>query len=173
MKQKFQIIMVLFVICTIPVLAQSQSERWKKRLDNMMLSNVEAGATSNGSAAGRSGDTQAGMTGIGDLSNLGSSSGSSVSKLHLCTDKSFVLTIDDSANVAGISAASSAKIVGTWAIGNATQVDAKITLTPRNKSDVPTIKTIKLQNFTVSFTGDRTFVNQSRWYRMQSSVCKK
>ncbi|NJK46312.1 MAG: hypothetical protein HC933_20555 [Pleurocapsa sp. SU_196_0] len=109
-----------------------------------------------------------------DMSNIGSMSGSSVMKLHLCGDRSFVLSLEDSASMPGVpSATSSSKITGSWAITQATQADAKVKLTPRNASDANTLKTVKLQTFAVSFTGERTFVNTTRWYRMSSSVCKK
>lgn len=94
-------------------------------------------------------------------------------KLNLCNDKSFVLAMEDSASVPGVTGTSSAsKITGTWAISAATQADAKIKLTARKGSDAELLESVQLKTFTVSFTGERTFVNQTRWYRMKSGVCK-
>ena len=86
----------------------------------------------------------------------------------------FVLTTKDSASLPGMTDVTSAsKITGSWAITAATQVDAKVKLTPRKASDAKLLKEIELQNFRVAFTGERTFVNETRWYRMRSSICKK
>jgi hypothetical protein len=164
-------------LSAVTVLAQAQTARWQKLLTNMMLSNVDSGSTKGGSVAGRAGETQTGLGNLGEAATaaaMGDVSGSSVLKLHLCSDKSFVLTMDDSASVPGMpSASSSSRVTGSWAISQATQVDAKVKLTPRKASDAKVLQSIKIQNFTVSFTGERTFVNQTRWYRMKSSVCKK
>ena len=167
------VVMVASVVAltAATVFAQSQTARWQKLLGNQMLSNVDAGAVKGGAATARAGETQ---TGMGDLGNLGTAAGSSVSKLSLCADRSFVLSLEDSASLPGVTSASSAsKITGSWAISAATQVDAKIKLTPRNAGDASVLKSAQLQNFTVAFTGDRTFVNKTRWYRMPAAVCKK
>ena len=168
------VVMVVSVLAltTVTVLAQSQTARWQKLLNNQMLSNVDAGAVNNGAATARAGETQ---TGMGDLGGLAAAAaGSSVSKLSLCADRSFVLTLEDSASVQGMAPVSSAsKVTGSWAISAATQTDAKIKLTPRSAGDASILKNAQLQNFTVSFTGDRTFVNKTRWYRMPAAVCKK
>ncbi len=154
--------------------AQGQTARWQKLLGNMMLSNVDAASTQGSGVTARAGETQTGMGGVTGVGDLGNVSGSSVMKLHLCGDKSFVLQSVDSASVPGVSnTTSSSKITGSWAIGGATQADAKVKLTPRNASDAKVLKAAGLQNFTVSFTGDRTFVNETRWYRMKSAICKK
>ncbi len=160
----------------VTVFAQNQSARWQKLLTNMMLSNVDAASTKGGGVAGRAGETQTNLGNIADAATngMGDMSGSSTLKLHLCGDKSFVLTMDDSANVPGMNGvSSSSRVTGSWVISQATQVDAKVKLTPRKASDASVLKTVKIQNFTVAFTGERTFVNESRWYRQKSSVCKK
>jgi hypothetical protein len=167
----------IVALSAVTALAQAQTGRWQKLLTNMMLSNVDSGSTKGGSVAGRAGETQTGLGSLGEAATaaaMGDVSGSSVLKLHLCGDKSFVLTMDDSASLPGMSnVSSSSRITGSWAISQATQVDAKIKLTPRKASDAKLLQTVKIQNFTVAFTGERTFVNQTRWYRMKSSVCKK
>ena len=175
MIRKTVVLMVLSVaLTTAMVFAQSQTARWQKLLGNQMLSNVDAGAVKGGTTTARAGETQT-QTGMGDLGGLAAAAaGSSVSKLSLCADRSFVLSLEDSATVQGMAPVSSAsRITGTWAISAATQVDAKVKLTPRNASDANLLKSVKLQNFMVAFTGERTFVNQTRWYRMPAAVCKK
>ena len=162
----------VIALTTVTVFAQSQTARWQKLLNNQMLSNVDAGAVKGGAATARAGETQTGLGSLGDLA--ATAAGSSVSKLSLCADRSFVLALEDSASVQGMAPVSSAaQISGSWAISAATQTDAKIKLTPRRASDASVLKSAQLQNFTVAFTGDRTFVNQTRWYRMPAAVCKK
>ncbi len=173
MKIQLKILVGFLAFSNTMVLAQTPTAQWQKLLGNMLLSNVDAGSVGGGGIAGRAGETQTGVTGMADVGSMGNVAGSSISKLNLCNDKSFILILEDSANVAGISASTSKKIMGTWAITQAIAANAKVSLTPRNKSDLGTLKELKLQNFTVSFTGERTFVNQNRWYRMRSSVCKK
>ena len=165
----------VLAVGSVTVLAQSQPARWQKLLTNMMLSNVDAANIKGGSTTAQAGETQTG-TGmdLGDLSKLADMAASSTMQLHLCGDKSFVLTTKDSASLPGMSDVSSAsKITGSWVITAATQVDAKLKLTPRKASDAKLLKSMQLQNFQVAFTGERTFVNETRWYRMRSSVCKK
>ncbi len=175
MKRKTVVLMVsVIALTTVTVLAQSQTARWQKLLNNQMLSNVDAGAVKGGTTTARAGETQT-QTGMGDLGGLATAAaGSSVSKLSLCADRSFVLSLEDSASVQGMAPVSStSKVTGTWAISAATQVDAKVKLTPRSSSDASVLKSAGLQNFTVAFTGDRTFVNKTRWYRMPAAICKK
>jgi hypothetical protein len=168
---KIAVSMVAFSAAT--VFAQNQAARWQKLLTNMMLSNVDAGTVKDGGVAARAGETQTGVGSATDVSNLSDVAGSNVMKLHLCSDRSFVLTTEASASLPGMTPVSStSKITGTWTITQATQVDAKVKLTPRKPSDASTLKAATLQTFAVSFTGDRTFVNQTRWYRMRSSICK-
>ena len=164
----------VIALTTVTVLAQSQTARWQKLLNNQMLSNVDAATMNGGTTTARAGETQT-QTGMGGLAGLATAAaGSSVSKLSLCADRSFVLSLEDSASVQGMAPVSStSKVTGTWAISAATQVDAKIKLTPRSSSDANLLKSAQLQNFTVAFTGDRTFVNQTRWYRMPAAICKK
>ena len=171
-RKTIAVFVSVVALTTVTALAQSQTARWQKLLNNQMLSNVDAGAVKNGAATARAGETQ---TGIGNLGGLvTAAAGSSVSKLSLCADRSFVLSLEDSASVQGMTPVSSAsKITGSWAISAATQTDAKIKLTPRSASDASLLKSAQLQNFTVAFTGDRTFVNQTRWYRMPAAICKK
>jgi hypothetical protein len=167
----------VLALTTVTVFAQSQPARWQKLLGNMMLSNVDAASVSKGGASGQAGETGAGMDlgNLGEMANAAANvSASSTMQLHLCSDKSFVLTSKDSASLPGMTDVSSAsKITGLWAITAATQVDAKVKLTPRKASDAKLLKSMQLQNFQVAFTGERTFVNETRWYRMRSSVCKK
>ena len=169
----------LLALGSVTVLAQTQPARWQKLLSNMMLSNVDAATIKGGSTTAQAGETQAGagmdLGNLGDLANAAANvSASSTMQLHLCGDKSFVLTTKDSASLPGMSDVTSAsKITGSWAITAATQVDAKLKLTPRKASDAKLLKSMQLQNFQVAFTGERTFVNETRWYRMRSSVCKK
>jgi hypothetical protein len=165
----------ILAVGSVTVLAQSQPARWQKLLTNMMLSNVDAASIKGGSSSGQAGETQAGAgMDLGDLGKLADMAASSTMQLHLCGDKSFVLTTKDSASLPGMTDVSSAsKITGSWAITAATQVDAKIKLTPRKASDAKLLKSMELQSFQVAFTGERTFVNETRWYRMRSSVCKK
>jgi hypothetical protein len=165
----------VLAVGSVTVLAQAQSARWQKLLGNMMLSNVDAATIKGGSTSAQAGETQAGAgMDLGDLTKLADMAASSTMQLHLCGDKSFVLTSKDSASLPGMTDVSSAsKITGSWAITAATQVDAKIKLTPRKASDSKLLKSMELQSFQVAFTGERTFVNETRWYRMRSSVCKK
>ena len=175
MTRKTVVLMVaVAALTTATVLAQTQTARWQKLLGNQMLSNVDAGAVKGGTTTARAGETQT-QTGMGDLGGLATAAaGSSVSKLSLCADRSFVLSLEDSASVQGMAPVSTTtRVTGSWAISAATQVDAKIKLTPRSASDASVLKSAQLQNFTVAFTGDRTFVNQTRWYRMPAAVCKK
>jgi hypothetical protein len=177
MKQSawFNIAVSMLAVGSVTVLAQAQPARWQKLLTNMMLSNVDAATIKGGSTTGQAGETQTG-TGmdLGDLTKLADMAASSTMQLHLCGDKSFVLTSKDSASLPGMTDVTTAsKITGSWAITAATQVDAKVKLTPRKASDAKLLKSMQLQNFQVAFTGERTFVNETRWYRMRSSVCKK
>ena len=174
MTRKTVVLMVaVAALTTATVLAQTQTARWQKLLGNQMLSNVDAGAVKGGTTTARAGETQT-QTGMADLGGLAAAAGSSVSKLSLCADRSFVLSLEDSATVQGMAPVSTTtRVTGSWAISAATQVDAKIKLTPRSASDASVLKSAQLQNFTVAFTGDRTFVNQTRWYRMPAAVCKK
>jgi hypothetical protein len=168
-----KIALSVLAVGAVTAFAQNQSGRWQKLLNNMMLSNVDSGSVKDGGVAARAGETKTGTTGVVDLSNMTDVAGSSVMKLHLCAGGSFVLTTEDSASVPGMDKVSSAaKITGTWAISQATPVDARVKLTPRKPSDASVLKAAQLQSFAVSFTGDRTFVNDTRWYRMRSSICK-
>ena len=164
----------VLAVGSVTVLAQSQPARWQKLLTNMMLSNVDAATIKGGSSTAQAGETQAGAgMDLGDLPKLADMAASSTMQLHLCSDKSFVLTTKDSASLPGMTDVTNAsKITGSWAITAATQVDAKIKLTPRKASDAKLLKSMQLQNFQVAFTGERTFVNETRWYRMRSSICK-
>jgi hypothetical protein len=167
--------LVLSVLTLFTVGAQNaQTARWQKLLTNMMLSNVDAASTKSDGATARAGETQTGLGGLANMGNTAGMGGSSVMKLNLCGDKSFILEMIDSATMPGSApVTSSSKITGSWAISAATQADAKVKLTPRKASDSETLKAAQIQNFTVSFTGARTFVNETRWYRLPSGLCKK
>lgn len=105
--------------------------------------------------------------------------GSVITELHLCKDGSFlrvqkVTSAGESLNIGNISARASAgsammRWTGKWKITQADATSATVRLTPKAGSDELEDDDSELS---ISFDGANTVVNDARWYRMKSPVCR-
>ncbi|MBC7646549.1 MAG: hypothetical protein H7095_05490 [Pseudopedobacter sp.] len=130
----------------------AQQQTYFNLLKGKMISNVNS-VSSSGVRGGETNVALPGMEGMG----MGMSSKDT---LHLCSDGSYIRNLVDEA----MGMKSSSRQTGKWTVGRANSAGFALMLTPKGN------KVAKALN--LSFDGERTVVNDERWYRMKSSACK-
>jgi hypothetical protein len=135
----------------------AQQQKYFDLLKGKMIT-TEAGL---GSSGAKSGETKVGgvdinitIPGMGNVADA-----SSKQTVHLCSDGSYIFNqVDSAGNIK-----STTREAGRWSIGKADAALFVLVLTPKKQA---------VKNWALSFDGERTMVNDERWYRMKSSACK-
>ncbi len=153
--------LILLVLAAGSVSAKMtpQQQTYFNLLKGKMLSTVD----SVGAGGVRSGETTVAagvkvtLPGMGEM---GMPEVSSKQALHLCSDGSYIRSTED--NAMGIKSAG--RETGTWAIGKASSASFALMLTRKGSQAA--------KASSVSFDGERTMMDDLRWYRLKSSACK-
>ncbi len=135
----------------------TQQQQYFNLLKGKMIT-TEAALSSSGA---KSGETKVGGVDINiTLPGMGNvAEASSKQTVHLCSDGSYIFnTVDSAGNIKNAT-----REVGVWSIGKASAAEFTLILTPKKQA---------AKNWALSFDGERTMVNDERWYRMKSSACK-
>jgi hypothetical protein len=160
MTKQFWIVLAAVVLGTGSASAKLsvQQQTYFNLLKGKMISNVNSVSSS----GVRSGETTVGVGVSVTIPGMGEMDMDVSSKdtLHLCSDGSYIRSLED--NAMGMK--SSSREVGKWTIGKANSAGFALLLTVKGNK--------KAKSWNLSFDGERTVVNNERWYRMKSSACK-
>ena len=160
MVKRIAMVLAAVVLASASVSAKmsAQEQKYFELLRGKMLSNVN----SVDSSGVRGGETKVGVgvsvtiPGMGELDT----GVSSKDTLHLCSDGSYIRSLDD--NAMGIK--SSSREIGKWGVSQADSAGFTLLLTAKGNKVA--------KKWPLSFDGERTVVKGERWYRMKSSACK-
>lgn len=143
--------------------ASGQAAKWQDLLGNQKLVQVVS-----------SGPASMNIPGV-DISAGGVKT---TNELHLCKDGSFLRVettnvVSSKVNAPGVNVASGPvndvrKASGKWKIVSADSVHVNIQLTPTKSTDLA----VSDRKLDISFDGAYTIVNDERWNRMKSPICR-
>ncbi len=135
-----------------------QEQTYFNLLKGKMLSNVN----SISSSGVRGGETKVDGGVSVTLPGMGQMDLSMASKdtLHLCSDGSYIRSLEDSA----MGMKSATREIGKWSVSGADSAGFTLLLAVKGNKVA--------KKWPLSFDGERTTVKGERWYRMKSSACK-
>ena len=160
MVKRIAMVLAAVVLASASMSAKmsAQEQKYFELLRGKMLSNV-SGVDSSGV---RGGETKVDVGVSVTLPGMSQMDVSVSSKdtLHLCSDGSYIRSLDD--NAMGIK--SSSREIGKWSVSAADSAGFTLLLTAKSNKVA--------KKWPLSFDGERTVVKGERWYRMKSSACK-